>query len=398
MRFEPFATGTLPRIHFGEGRLSDLPFLLRSHGSRALLVLGRSSFRQSEQWQPLVDRLEAADVTWFETAIDGEPSPEVIDVAVARFRDERIEVVVGIGGGSVLDAAKAIAGLLPSGNSVLDYLEDVGRGLPYEGPALPFIAVPTTAGTGSEATRNAVLSQRGAGGYKKSFRHDALVARVALVDPDLLRGCPPHLIAAQGMDAFTQLLESYVSLRANPFADALAWSGLQAVKQGFFAAWQGGESDAACQGRAAMAYAALLSGITLAQVGLGSVHGLAQPLGSLFPVPHGVACGTTLAEATAVNIAALSERLPDSPALDKYAAVGRLLADRPALAAAEALEFLISELHAWTDRLALPRLGEYGVSEADLPAIVAGSRNNSMRSNPIELTDEEVAEVVRRRI
>ena len=398
MHFESFVTGTLPHIHFGAGWMAGLPAILRPYGSRALLVTGRSSFRQSARWQPLIVGLEAAGITWFETRIEGEPSPSMVDLAVARFSAERIDAVVGIGGGSVLDAAKAIAGLLPSGNSVLDHLEDVGKGLPYDGPALPFIAVPTTAGTGSEATRNAVLSERGADGYKKSFRHDALVARVALIDPELLHDCPPALIAAQGMDAFTQLLESFVSLRANPFADALAWSGLQAVKQGFFAAIDGGDGPVAGQGRAAMAYAALLSGITLAQVGLGSVHGLAQPLGSLFPVPHGVACGTTLAEATAVNIAALAERSPESPALEKYAAVGRLLLDQPGLDAEAARAGLIEELRRWTDRLQLPRLGAYGITEADLPAIVAGSRNNSMRSNPVELSDDEVAEIVRRRL
>ncbi len=328
----------------------------------------------------------------------GEPSPQLVDEVVGRFFDQGIEVVVGIGGGSVLDAAKAIAGLLPHGNTVLDHLEDVGKGLPYSGPSLPFIAVPTTAGTGSEATKNAVLSLHGSDGYKKSFRHDSLVAHTAIIDPLLLEGCPSELIAAQGMDAFTQLLESFVSLRANPLTDALAWSGLQAVSEGFLAAYAGGDGHEARRGRAAMAYAALLSGITLAQVGLGSVHGLAQPLGSLFPVPHGAACGTTVAAATAVNIQALRQREAQNPALNKYAQVGRLLSDRQGLDEAAACDALVEVLNRWTDSMQLPSLSRFGVAEKDIPAIVAASRNNSMKTNPVQLSDEEVAAIVRQRL
>jgi alcohol dehydrogenase len=327
-----------------------------------------------------------------------EPSPQFVDATVADFTDVAIDVVIGIGGGSVLDAAKAVAGLLPFGNSVLDHLEDVGKGLPYSGPALPFIAVPTTAGTGSEATKNAVLSEHGERGYKKSFRHDTLVAKLALIDPQLLESCPPPLIAAQGMDAFTQLLESFVSIRANPFTDALAWSGLEAVEQGFMHAYAGGDTTDARQGRAAMAYAALLSGITLAQVGLGSVHGLAQPLGSLFPLPHGVACGTIVAAATRVNIEVLRQRLPESPALAKYARVGRLLSRKPELSAEAAQDALVAVLEQWTVHLSLPPLGAHGIREADIPVIVANSRGNSMKSNPVELSDEEIASIVRQRL
>ncbi|MGM0595023.1 MAG: iron-containing alcohol dehydrogenase, partial [Pseudomonadota bacterium] len=222
--------------------------------------------------------------------------------------------------------------------------------------------------------------------------------RVALVDPLLLEECPHHLIAAQGMDAFTQLLESYVSLRANPFTDALAWSGLEAVAGGFMDACRGGQSGEAAQGRAAMAYAALLSGITLAQVGLGSVHGLAQPLGSLFPLPHGVACGTTVAAATRVNIEALRQRQPQSPALVKYARVGRLLSGDWGLSEAAATEALVSVLERWTVELSMPRLSEYGIDTAAVPTIVANARGNSMKTNPVVLTDEEIAHIVEQRL
>ncbi len=393
LNLTPFATSTLPKIRFGEGTLVELPQLIEPFGKRILLLTGGRSFVQSRFWQPLQDALRAAGIEFIHETINGEPSPRRVDELVAAHFGDGINVVIGIGGGSVLDAAKAVAGLLPFGNSVLDHLEDVGRGLPYKGPALPFIAVPTTAGTGSEATRNAVLSEHGANGYKKSFRHDSLVARVALVDPLLLEGCPAELIAAQGMDAFTQLLESYVSLRANPFTDALAWSGLEAVQQGFLAAYNG-----EAPGRAAMAYAALISGITLAQVGLGSVHGLAQPLGSLFPLPHGVACGTMVAAATRSNIEALRQRQPQSSALTKHARVGRLLSGDPGLSDGQAHAALLEVLDSWRETMALPRLGEYGITETDVPRIVANSRNNSMKTNPIVLTDDEIAVLIRSRL
>lgn len=398
MEFPFFTIATQPRLVFGEGRIAELPDVIAEHGRKVLLVTGARAFRASPHWPRLMEALDAAGIPHENLCVTDEPSPGLVDEAVQRFHGAGIEVVVGIGGGSVIDAAKAIAGLLPGGRSVLDYLEDVGRGLPYTGPATPFIAVPTTAGTGSEATRNAVLSVRGRGGYKKSFRHEQLVARVALVDPALLASCPPTHVAAQGMDAFTQLLESYLSVRANPFTDALALSGLRAVNQGFMDAWRGGDTMAARNGRAAMAYAAYVSGVTLAQVGLGSVHGLAQPLGAFFPIPHGVACGTVVAAATAMNIVALRERDPRGPGLRRYADVGRLLSHEPTKDDTAACDALVRVLDQWTVTLGLPRLSAYGVSEADLMRIVQAARNNSMKTNPVLLADEEIAAIVRARL
>lgn len=215
--------------------------LIAQYGKQVLLVTGRRSFTNSPHWPVLLAALAKAGVDWEQARVDNEPSPQLIDKIVRQFHSAGIAVVVGIGGGSVLDAAKAVTGLLPSGDSVMDYLEGVGPEKPYHGPAMPFIAVPTTAGTGSEATKNAVLSVRGHDGFKKSFRHELLVPEYALVDPDLLATCPPLQIAANAMDALTQLLESYVSIKANPFTDALAESGLQTVREGLFA-WYAGEN------------------------------------------------------------------------------------------------------------------------------------------------------------
>ncbi len=393
MDLEPFAIARLPQILFGAGRIAELPAQAARFGRRALILTGGASFCQSSHWARLTEGLAAHGIEWRHERIEDEPSPALADAVTARHRAWRPELVLGIGGGSVLDAAKAVAGLLPVQTSVLDHLEGVGRGLPYRGPALPFIAVPTTAGTGSEATKNAVLSERGPEGYKKSFRHDELVARVALIDPELLADCPAQLMAAQGMDAFTQLLESYVSLRSNPMTDALAWSGMQAFRDGFFQALAG---DAA--GRARIAYGSLQSGICLAQTGLGSVHGLASPLGAFFPIPHGVVCGTLLAEATAINIAALSARAPHSPALGKYAAIGKLLAADPHLQPEVALGRLVETLRDWTARLELPRLDAYGMGAADIPKVVANSRGSSMQTNPLVLEDQELAELLQRRL
>jgi alcohol dehydrogenase class IV len=397
MQFSPFSISRLPRIVYGRGKIDDVPALVAAYGSTALIVTGQQSFCRSPHWQAFTAALDGKAVRWLHFTVSGEPSPQMVDQAVSAYANEGVDVVIAIGGGSVLDAAKAIAGLLPSGNSVMDYLEGVGKNMAYRGPSTPFIAVPTTAGTGSEATKNAVLSVQGPDGFKKSFRDECLVPEYAVIDPDLLASCPQALIAADGMDAFTQLLESYVSLKANPMTDALAWSGMSAFKQGFFAAWEAKEPEAS-EGRAAMAYAALLSGITLAQVGLGSVHGLASPLGAYFPIPHGVVCGTLVAAATDVNVGALLARDAGNPVLRKYARVGRLLTGRDDYDDESARQALIELLAGWSERLALPRLSEYGIKESDLAAIVANSRGNSMQTNPIVLTDAEIAAILLRRL
>ena len=395
MRITEFSLSRLPRIEFGSGVLTKLPGLASRYGVHALLVTGAGSLKASPFWPGVTAGLKAQGMSWLHLAIPGEPSPQMVDEAVRALRSEPINVVIGIGGGSALDAAKAIAGLLRPGNSVMDHLEGVGPELPYVGPATPFIAVPTTAGTGSEATKNAVLSVQGADGFKKSFRDEKLVAEVALVDPDLLTSCPPAVIAANGMDALTQLLESYVSSRAAPLTDSLAWGGMKAARDGLLALYADA-GDAAARER--MAYAALVSGITLAQVGLGSVHGLAAPLGAFFPIPHGVACGTLVATATRINIEALREREPDHPALEKYAQVGRLLSRQGQLDRDAAHAALIDTLDAWTRELRLPGLTHYGVTPADIPRIVSNSRGSSMKTNPAWLEDSEIAAILAARI
>jgi alcohol dehydrogenase class IV len=413
-----FSIARLPRILFGGGTSRELPIVVREFGQKALVVVRGPGFTESPTWSQIRARLESAGVQVALESVSGEPSPTLIDEIVARHRASGsgsssgrgpasgpapFDVVVGIGGGSVLDTAKAVAGLLSPGNSVMDHLEGIGPELPYRGPSVPFVAVPTTAGTGSEATKNAVLSVRGARGFKKSFRDEKLVARVAIVDPDLLATCPPELIAGNGMDALTQLLESYVSTKANPFTDALALSGLAAARDGL-AAWfeevvagRGveGPGCVAAVARERMAYAALCSGICLAQAGLGAVHGLASPLGAQYPIPHGAACGATLVAATRVNIAALEARDQCNRALSRYAAAGRLFTGRAGADDREARSALVLALESLTDSLGILRLSTFGVTESSIPALVADSSGSSMKTNPVLLTDEEIAAILR---
>lgn len=396
----PFQLARIPRVEFGPGRIDALPDAIARHGSHVLLVTGVRSFRTSDRWPWLLEALADRGIPVETTTVEGEPSPAAVDAAVADLRDEGIDVVVGIGGGSVLDAAKAIAGLLRSGTSAGDHLEGIGPGLPYPGPAVPFIAVPTTAGTGSEATKNAVLSQVGPDGFKRSFRDERLIAVEAIVDPDLLLGSPAAVVAANGMDALTQLLEAYVSRRHGPLTDALAVRGLEAARDGlvpwFRAAEDAAPAEANVDARSSMALAALLSGVCLANAGLGVVHGLAAALGGMFPIPHGAACGATLVAGTGANIAALETRAPGDPALDRYATAGRILAGLPGSTSdADARAVLLGTLEGWCRELAFPGLTSFGVTTADVERLVAASRGSSMRTNPVELTDEEVAEVVR---
>ncbi len=390
-----FRVSRLPRLEFGPGRLRTIPELASRYGSRALIVTGAHSFLSSEHWHRLSADLSKQKINQHLVQVTGEPSPELVDAIVAAHRASDIDCVLGIGGGSALDTAKAVAGLLKPGNTVMDHLEGVGSEISYQGPSTPFIAVPTTAGTGSEATKNAVLSVQGAYGFKKSFRDEKLMAEYAVIDPDLLASCPPGVVAANGMDAFTQLLESYVSSNANAFTDVLAVSGMEKIRDALLPWYEGTGNPAPL--RASMAYAALLSGIALAQVGLGSVHGLASPLGAFFPIPHGVVCGTLVAEATRMNIAILKAREPSSRALVRYAHVGRLLSEQ-ALPDEEAHAALVEILEDWTRRLHLPRLSTYGIGQTDVAHIVAHSRGSSMKTNPIVLTDEEIAQVVMARL
>lgn len=418
MSFANFYFAKVPPIYFGAGQLSKLPRLLADRQcQRILLVTGGCSLELSGHLDKIRQRLEEEAISFVQIRCLDEPTPDFIDSVCDQYRASAlraansqaadpkaidIQAVVAIGGGSVIDAGKAISAMLPHNNSILDHLEGVGPGLPHSGLKLPFIAVPTTSGTGSEVTKNAVISQVGPNGFKKSIRHDNFIPDAVIIDSELLLSCPSTVTAACGMDAFTQLIEPYLSPTATPLTDALAWSGLEALAPNLLAACSEGAQALAV--REAVAYGALMSGICLANAGLGIVHGLASPLGAHYPIPHGVVCATLMAAALEANWNALRARAPESPALAKIARLGTLLRSRGRGATIDPRatvsgpadgEALIEILKEWTEQLKIPRLGEYGISADSLDALVSQASN---RNNPIELSQGEIKEILLSRL
>ena len=379
MNFE-FASAT--RVLFGEGRLREAGELVASMGSRALVVEG-SSDRAA-----LVELLRARGIATTTLRVSGEPTTSLIECGVARARAERCDVVVALGGGSVIDAGKAIAALLTNSEPLRHYLEVVGEGRPLTNRPAPFIAIPTTAGTGAEVTRNAVLMVEEAR-VKVSLRSPLMLPAVALIDPELTYTLPPAVTASTGLDALTQCIEPFVTPHANPLSDAVAREGMRRAAGGLRRAYaDGGDMEA----RREMAIASLCGGLALANAKLGAVHGFAAPLGGMFPIPHGVACARLLAPVVETNIRALEGRATGSPALERYEEIARVLTGVANARAEDGIAWL-EEL---VEAMAIPRLASYGVAEDDIPRIVDQARRaSSMQGNPIELTDDELAEALR---
>lgn len=382
-----------PRIRFGAGEFKHIAKYAAPFGKHALVVTGHTSLRHTGKLTELCDSLDKNGFRYSLAEIQGEPSPDMVDSIVAEFRNKRISSVIGVGGGSVIDAGKAISAMLPHGGSVRDYLEGVGD-KSYPGGKTYYLAIPTTSGTGSEATANAVLSRIGSDGFKKSLRHDTLVPDLAIVDPELSLACSPEVTAACGMDAFSQLLESYVSKQASPMTDDLAYGGLKCVSLSLIRAFTDGRSDITA--RASMAYAAFVSGITLANAGLGIVHGMASAIGGLFAIPHGVVCGSLLAPSMKTTV----EKLRKNPeqneiALRKFATVGALFGQCSIDDTDACCNALVEKLFELTNRLEIPYLSEFGVASTDIDRIVELSGN---KNNPVALTPTEIATVLRERI
>jgi alcohol dehydrogenase len=387
-----FLSARIPAVYFAPGSLSRVPGLAAHYGRRVLLVRGAQALENTGHLPELRAGCQAHQLQVTEVTVAAEPSTAFIDATRDALRGDRIEVVIGVGGGSVIDAAKALSAMLPHTHSVREHLEDVGTGRPHDGRKLPFIAVPTTSGTGGEMTKNAVLSEVGPQGYKKSLRHDAFIPDAVVVDAALMVSCPREITAACGMDAFTQLLEPYLSPKASPLTDALALSGMAALVPNLVRACGEGSSDLGVRG--AVAYGSMLSGVCLANAGLGVVHGLASPLGGYFDIPHGVVCGTLVAEAMALNLAALRGR-GDAKFLTKLAKVAEIFGASPLADSKEQGDHLVAALREWTRKLELPKLARYGITAADLPRVVAGASN---RQNPVALTPDEMIEILARRL
>ena len=382
MRFE-FATAA--RIVFGPGTVREAGKLAKEFGRRALVVTGRDARRA----EPLAAALREQGVAAVDFSVAGEPELKTIEAGVTLAKREKCELVIGMGGGSALDAGKGIAAMLANPGELLDYLEVIGRGKSLPRPSAPFIAVPTTAGTGSEVTRNAVLASP-EHRVKVSLRSPHMLPKLALVDPELTYDLPPDITASTGLDALTQLIEPFVSGRANAFTDALCEQGIGRAARSLRVAFEQGRNAAA---REDMSIASLYGGLALANAGLGAVHGFAGPIGGMFPAPHGAVCAALLPYVMQVNLRALRQRAPGGEALRRYTQVARLLTgDSSATedAGAAWVGALVSDLQ-------IPRLHTYGITRDHTPELVdKASAASSMKANPIVLTREELAEVLQR--
>ncbi len=381
-----FEFATANRIVFGPGTLPELAAAAKALGRRALVVSGRTIGRAERVLKLLADA--GVETTVF--PVPGEPTTALVVKGVQQARAAGCELVVGFGGGSALDTAKAVAALLGNDGELSDYLEVIGRARPLPRPGVPCLAVPTTAGTGTEVTRNSVLASP-EHRFKVSLRSPHLLPRLALVDPELTLDLPPALTAATGLDALTQLIEPYVCTRANPLVDALCVEGIRRAARSLRRAVENGRDREA---RSDLALASLFSGLALANAGLGAVHGFAAPIGGMFPAPHGAVCAALLPHVMAANLRALRAR-PESPALERYAEIGRLLTGRPQAGAEDGVVW-VEDLVAALD---IPPLRTYGLTEADVPAVVEKAMQaSSMKANPVPLSRDELAAVLRRAI
>jgi len=384
MNFE-FATAT--RIIFGDNTLQEVAPLAAEWGRRALVVTGSSSKRA----EPLLKQLKKHSVETSLFPVSSEPTTAIVEQGIQWARQSRSDLVIAIGGGSVLDTGKAISALLTNGGDLLDYLEVVGHSKPLAVPSAPFIALPTTAGTGAEVTRNAVLGVPHLRA-KVSMRSPFMLPRVAVVDPLLTHWMPPEVTASTGLDALTQLMEVFVSHQANPLTDGICREGLLRVARSLRRAYEQGKDAAA---REDMCIASLFGGLALANAKLGAVHGFAGPLGGLFSAPHGVLCARLLPYVMEANIRALQTRMPGHLALARYEEVAQILTGRVSAGVAHGIVW-VQELCA---ALAVPPLREFGVSEEDFPTLATkATEASSMKGNPIQLTEDELLGILRQAV
>jgi alcohol dehydrogenase class IV len=383
----PFQFSRLPKIIFKNGIITELPAIVQKYGSKIALVTGKSSFLESENSERLFHDLRSKSIQFHLLTVSGEPSPEIIDNSVKILKSKGIDLIISIGGGSVIDAGKAISAMMNRSESVVEFLEGVGN-KEHPGTKLPFIAIPTTSGTGSEATKNAVISRVGTNGFKKSLRHDNFVPDIALVDPELTLNCPKEITASSGMDCFTQLAEAYLSDKSNEYTDALALEGLKAIKTSLTRAYNNGHD---LEARTGMSFAALTSGICLANAGLGVVHGFASSIGGMYNIPHGLICGTLMAKANEINIRELKKNKENTTALKKYAIMGKLFVDENGKTDNYYIESFVTYLNRLTQDLNLLGLRYSGYEEKNLDFLCSLTE---IKNNPVKLTNEHLSEIL----
>jgi alcohol dehydrogenase class IV len=379
MRFE-FATPN--RILFGPGTVAEVPEAARTLGQRAFVVYDLSALAD-----PLLEQLKAKGIIPLPYLIHGEPTVPSVLEAVRSAREKTCDLVIGIGGGSVLDTGKAVAALLTNPGDLLNYLEVVGAGQALEKPSAAYIAIPATAGTGSEVTRNAVITvpERR---VKISLRSPHMLPRLAIIDPELTYSLPPEITASTGMDALTQCIEPFVCNAHNPVTDAICRDGIKRAARSLRKAYVNGKDAAA---REDMALASLFGGMALANAKLGAVHGFAGVLGGMFPAPHGAVCARLLPFVMKANLRALRKHERNSPALDRYEEVAVLLTGNVLTRAEDGIRWV----HQLAQSLNIAPLATYGMTKADFPAIVEQAKKaSSTKGNPVLLTEQELTEIL----
>ncbi len=368
----PFEFATAKRIVFGAGTFAQLDEIAAGYGKRPFIVTGKRTIPRAM------------------FSIAGEPTIAVVREGAKAFHAAGCDLVIAIGGGSAIDAGKAIAAAAANKGDLLDYLEVIGKGRSLDSAPYPFIAVPTTAGTGSEVTRNAVLGSP-EHGVKVSLRSPLMLPRVAIVDPELAHSLPPALTATTGLDALTQLIEPYVCTRANPMTDNFCLDGIRHAAASLVRAYSHGND---LEARTSMAWASLLGGLSLANAGLGVVHGFAAPIGGMFHAPHGAVCAAILPSGMRANIEALRDghsQSPQSPALERYRAIARILTGNPQATPEDGAQWVDSLAR----QLAIPQLTAYGIGSRDIPALVEkAARASSMKANPVVLTPARLTQVL----
>lgn len=397
IKMENFVFTPLPRIHFGVGKVEMLPqeIVRCSQNDRhdqgdssVLLLVGERSLQANPLWGQLSEKIGDLGLAVHIERVCGEPSPTLVDSIVEKYRQQAIAVVAAIGGGSVLDGGKAVAAMLTMSGSVIDYLEGVGSREP-EGTKIPFIAVPTTSGTGSELTCNSVISSVGQNGFKKSLRHPNYMPDTAIIDPALTMDCPLRISGFCAMDGFSQLVESYLSSKASPLTDDLAFGAIARLH---------GPLRRICQGRAdlvdrrAMSYGAAISGITLTNAGLGLIHGFASMIGGFLPIPHGEVCAALLAPCNRVSLEKLQKEKSNEEALGKYARLGRVFSEKEKGNDRYFQDSFIAMLTELIEEVKPAPLSNYITTEVDLGDI---ARQSTCKNNPIELDVETRFEILR---
>ena len=380
-----FEFTTSSKIIFKSGAIEQIGGIAKSLGNKALIITGGGSV----DIKPIVNELCKNKIDFEIFKLINEPDINTVNNGIDVGRSTKCDLVIGIGGGSVIDTGKAISAMMNNPGQLFEYLEIVGFGRKIKNIAIPYIAVPTTSGTGSEVTKNSVIKIP-EHNVKVSLRSELIIPSIALIDPMLTLSMPPKITAITGMDALTQVIEPFVSKRSNQFVDEISKSGIKHGSNAIIKAYENG-SD--IEARTNMSYMSLMGGISLANAGLGAVHGFAGPIGGMFDIPHGMICAALLPHVIEVNIMAMNKRDQENIALIKYDSISKIILRND--------KGTVKDLNIWMNDLLrtfwIPTLSEIGLNKNDLPNIVNKSKNSSsMKSNPIKLEDHELMEILER--